>query len=112
MRQIQALVEELIFPFYPCEILCSRLPLIIHKHSQDQSRDVVNFKSGFKKQAHHPGLFWQAKLLLKIEGEESCWIACILVKMFYLNKNMRQSSFFLSQHIWARTCILVDFNLC
>lgn len=89
--------------------LPQQLPLIIHKHSRDQSHDVVNFKSGFKKQAHHPGLFWQAELLLKIEGEGSCWIACILIKMFYLNKNMRQSSYFLSQHIWARTCILVEF---
>lgn len=44
--------------------LMQQLPLIIHKHSSDQSHDVVHFKSEFFRNGlPHRGLFWQAKLL-------------------------------------------------
>lgn len=50
-----------------------QLTLIIHKHSRDQSRDLVHFKSGFKKTGSTPGYFQLEKLLygwlLTIERE-------------------------------------------
>lgn len=79
--------------------LMQQLTLIIHKHSRDQSRDLVHFKSGFKKTGSTPGYFQLEKLLygwlLTIEREtKAVGLLTISLKCFTWMKIWGNGGFF------------------